>query len=258
MTIAPGIPQFSSSDKLASSWYRYFECLRQHVSDTYKVSSDDSQKALTALLAFFQLKRAHHKEIFILPQIVDWMWHEFILDTKRYTDFCETYFGYYLHHVKARHSQQACTFLDYRFRMTQSLLNDFVKVDCESPFWSEAGWNSPEYRLRNRVVFNQRVQISNDTYICPSVAALDLEWLTQRLAERYGVSVKQANFASREYQSYLSRRTQGNNNEAPSASCDTAWKEHVLSTVKYHRDCNYLFGAYLHRSESKEVVHADA
>jgi hypothetical protein len=30
---------------------------------------------------------------------IDEMWHEFILFTREYTEFCETYFGRYLHHL---------------------------------------------------------------------------------------------------------------------------------------------------------------
>lgn len=32
-------------------------------------------------------------------QVIDWMWHTFILFTKDYADFCHKYFGRFLHHV---------------------------------------------------------------------------------------------------------------------------------------------------------------
>lgn len=40
------------------------------------------------------------KKILVYPQmdLIDEMWHAFILFSKDYTGFCETYFGYYLHH----------------------------------------------------------------------------------------------------------------------------------------------------------------
>jgi hypothetical protein len=30
---------------------------------------------------------------------IDWMWHTFLLYTSDYADFCERYFGFFLHHV---------------------------------------------------------------------------------------------------------------------------------------------------------------
>jgi hypothetical protein len=32
---------------------------------------------------------------------LDWMWHTFLLFTRDYTAFCESYFGFFLHHVPA-------------------------------------------------------------------------------------------------------------------------------------------------------------
>src|SRR5947209_20258247 len=32
---------------------------------------------------------------------IDWMWHTFLLFTRDYADFCERYFGVFLHHVPA-------------------------------------------------------------------------------------------------------------------------------------------------------------
>jgi hypothetical protein len=35
------------------------------------------------------------------PEIekIDWMWHTFLLFTRDYAEFCERYFGFFLHHV---------------------------------------------------------------------------------------------------------------------------------------------------------------
>jgi hypothetical protein len=39
----------------------------------------------------------------MFPEIekVDWMWHTFILFTRDYAEFCQRYFGFFLHHVPA-------------------------------------------------------------------------------------------------------------------------------------------------------------
>lgn len=36
--------------------------------------------------------------IFQYQLIIDLYWHEFILDTKNYTKFCNEFFGFYIHH----------------------------------------------------------------------------------------------------------------------------------------------------------------
>ncbi len=50
--------------------------------------------------------RANKKTIGMPSRIVDVMWHEFILDTRKYTDFCHKAFGAYFHHIPASKSQK--------------------------------------------------------------------------------------------------------------------------------------------------------
>jgi hypothetical protein len=37
-------------------------------------------------------------------------------------------------------------------------------------------------------------------------------------------------------------------NLLPSYGMDVMWHYHILDTVAYHRDCQYLFGTYLHHA----------
>ncbi|NEQ78503.1 MAG: hypothetical protein F6K23_39250, partial [Okeania sp. SIO2C9] len=46
-------------------------------------------------------------------KLIDEMWHTFILFTKDYQDFCEKYFGYYLHHYPTPKSTYAQTIAEY-------------------------------------------------------------------------------------------------------------------------------------------------
>jgi hypothetical protein len=39
-------------------------------------------------------------------KVVDEMWHEFILDTRKYTEFCHAAFGCYFHHIPASKSEK--------------------------------------------------------------------------------------------------------------------------------------------------------
>jgi hypothetical protein len=245
MSIGNNILQFTNEEK-STFWDRYFESLQESVTDIYDVSSEDSKMAVAALLVFFKFKRERRQQILILPQIVDWVWHEFIVDTKIYANFCDVYFGRYLHHVKTQHDGPAKVFLDHRFQITKSMLGENRKIDYDSPFWSDAGWKYPKYRLRHYFHFDEGPTPASD-YISPAVAALNLKWIAQRLGERYGLSAKQAESTLSQYESYLSRQIERDNYEVPSNAYDAAWKEHILATVKYHRDCNFLFGTYLHR-----------
>jgi len=37
---------------------------------------------------------------------IDWMWHTFLLFTKDYAEFCERYFGFFLHHVPTQDEEE--------------------------------------------------------------------------------------------------------------------------------------------------------
>jgi hypothetical protein len=65
---------------------------------------DASQQELvfTALRDYFYICHQARKSMVSMPsQIVDDAWHEFILFTKDYNDFCSKAFGRYLHHTPA-------------------------------------------------------------------------------------------------------------------------------------------------------------
>jgi hypothetical protein len=38
--------------------------------------------------------------------VLDEMWHNFVLFTKEYTDFCKQYFGHYIHHAPATEAEE--------------------------------------------------------------------------------------------------------------------------------------------------------
>jgi hypothetical protein len=245
MTAHVDVMRIARIDKLSSYWTDYFDEHQRRLSDVYDISNADARVATAALLAYFRCKRLRPREVLILPQLVDWAWHEFIIDTRRYSDFCDTYFGYYLHHVKARHRGPAIAFLEERFHVTQRLLKESSQVEIEASLWNEAGWIRPEYRWRSEKRFPYFDQ-TNPLHVSDAVAALDLGWIEERVSERYGLSAIEAQCILYRYKSYLSKRMEAA--EEASEICDVAWREHILSAVKYHRDCHALFGSYLHRT----------
>jgi len=73
-----------------------------------------AEEALTDLLKYFWLSQKHKQDCHNNPhdeslkftcsmhyemKEMDDMWHTFLLFTKDYQDFCQIYFGEYLHHV---------------------------------------------------------------------------------------------------------------------------------------------------------------
>lgn len=73
--------------------------------ETYHLPPDEAEDVFKEMLKWLWLgsaakedgfdKLVVHEDLFILDE----MWHTFILFTRDYTDFCERYFGYYLHHT---------------------------------------------------------------------------------------------------------------------------------------------------------------
>lgn len=67
-----------------------------------ELSLKDRQLVAHALRQFFQVyHRSGYRHIAMPSQVVDDLWHEFILYTKNYQAFCQKAFGRYLHHTPA-------------------------------------------------------------------------------------------------------------------------------------------------------------
>lgn len=80
----------------------------------YPHRAEQAEQLFTDLLLFFWISKKHAVDqqqslenddlnfIFIMDEemlAIDLMWHIFLLYTKDYMDFCEQYFGEYLHHL---------------------------------------------------------------------------------------------------------------------------------------------------------------
>jgi hypothetical protein len=62
----------------------------------------DRQLVARALRQFFLVyHKSGHKQVSMPSQVVDELWHEFILYTKNYQAFCQKAFGRYMHHTPA-------------------------------------------------------------------------------------------------------------------------------------------------------------
>lgn len=81
--------------------YVFPPAIQAKLAETYPHLSDrECRQILLALRQYFQACRIAKKKMLSMPsKCVDSAWHEFILITKSYSEFCSEAFGYYLHHT---------------------------------------------------------------------------------------------------------------------------------------------------------------
>lgn len=78
--------------------------------DSYNVSEEEANdifKETLKFLWFCQLSKS--KSLFTIDTsliVIDEMWHHFILCTRDYFDFCDRYFGRYLHHTPTKKQEK--------------------------------------------------------------------------------------------------------------------------------------------------------
>lgn len=81
--------------------YAFPQRLRRKLAERYPyLSEQQTAHALLGLRQYFQLCRQARRRMVAMPsQAVDVLWHEFILHTRQYQQFCSQGIGRFLHHV---------------------------------------------------------------------------------------------------------------------------------------------------------------
>ena len=82
------------------------------------LTDEEAEKWLDEYRKWVALRRCFEGAYMVPTAVVDEVWHEHIVDTRRYTDFCERVFGRYLHHEpiidpsenQSKSAKQAFTF----------------------------------------------------------------------------------------------------------------------------------------------------
>ena len=85
--------------------------------------------------------------------------------------------------------------------------------------------------------------------ITPGVAELDFELMKQKLQdpeEGMGWTPEQVDSAEIEYKRYLNLCMVYGKGIVPNKIMDQTWHYHILDTRSYHKDCDKLFGGYMH------------
>lgn len=81
--------------------YRFPERLRLKLLERYpQLTTGQSHRVIEGLRQYFQLCLAAENRLLAMPsQAVDVVWHEFILYTRQYEEFCRQGLGRFLHHT---------------------------------------------------------------------------------------------------------------------------------------------------------------
>ncbi|WP_414705424.1 glycine-rich domain-containing protein [Pseudomonas sp.] len=87
--------------------YAFPQRLRRKLAERYPhLSEQQTAHALRGLRQYFQLCRQAKRRMVAMPsQAVDVLWHEFILHTRQYQQFCNQGIGRFLHHVPSEAMQ---------------------------------------------------------------------------------------------------------------------------------------------------------
>ncbi|MDH5654238.1 MAG: hypothetical protein OEZ39_20480 [Gammaproteobacteria bacterium] len=89
------------------NWYEIPNKVQANIISTYPhLSEDDTKKVIRALKEYFLICNMAKLRMISMPsQVVDVAWHEFILFTREYQEFCHQAFGRFLHHTPAEAMQ---------------------------------------------------------------------------------------------------------------------------------------------------------
>lgn len=97
------IPNVTLTDVLA---YQHPGIVRRYAKD-HGASLEEAEEVFREMLKWLYLcyrsatDGAEDAVCVMTPDIekIDWMWHTFLLFTRDYADFCEHYFGFFVHHI---------------------------------------------------------------------------------------------------------------------------------------------------------------
>lgn len=85
--------------------------------------------------------------------------------------------------------------------------------------------------------------------IDPIIAELDLEMLKLKMqdqTEGKGWTEEQCDSGEIEYKRYLTLCKVYGKGMVPNVIMDDVWHYHILDTISYHKDCESVFGFYMH------------
>lgn len=134
-----------------------------------ELSAEQASVVALALKDYFKICQMAKKEFVSMPsQIVDELWHEFILFTRLYQKFCKSAFGRYLHHTPAE-AMQGMNVASDGLKRAWKYACKLEGIDPSSParlprlFALDAMYN-----IENGFYYNKDCKNSNGTGYCAS------------------------------------------------------------------------------------------
>ncbi len=93
-----------------------------------------------------------------------------------------------------------------------------------------------------------RAALSGRYGLDPDLMALDLACIAYKVCRDEGWPLARVDVVELQYRAFLQiiRDAEPGFSAAPTGAIDTFWHHHILDTEKYFRDCDQLFGRYLH------------
>ena len=92
-----------------------------------KLAEQEVEKAIIEFRKYMIVRLVTGKTIAMTSDIVDLVWHQFILFTKEYHEFCLTIFGEYIHHSPATDIKKP------KQQHLENLLIEYTKLFGELP-----------------------------------------------------------------------------------------------------------------------------
>ncbi|MEE3371137.1 MAG: hypothetical protein VX346_17525 [Planctomycetota bacterium] len=103
---SPNLPTTSDfeDDALAEELLATFPTLGDKIATALNYPPVETHHVLCEVLRFLLLSCEHGRPL-TPSHVVDLAWHEWILFTRAYTEFCQTQFGRYIHHTPGGESE---------------------------------------------------------------------------------------------------------------------------------------------------------
>jgi hypothetical protein len=84
-------------------------------------STEKAEEAASLYREFLVLCMLHHHEALVPTKLIDDVWHQHILDTRKYEEDCYAVFGKFLHHSPDYRPDSSKELRDSRFALTRDL-----------------------------------------------------------------------------------------------------------------------------------------
>jgi len=111
-----------------------YHFLRERVMDEHNWTSKRAEGAIVEYLRFLQMIAQGDKMDMIASSDVDLVWHEHLMDTKNYAADCKKLFGRFLHHRRARTSDEFAE-IPASYARTKMRYSQMFGQEPPSRFW---------------------------------------------------------------------------------------------------------------------------